>query len=311
MAMKKKSTLLRQRIENEKGLWNPCCYDCLSARIFDAAGADVIAISGYGISQSLLGLPDMGFISLPELTMVTRNVANVIDTPVLADADTGFGNALNVIRTTREMIRAGAAAMLIEDQLAPKRCGHVAGKQVVPMEEAVGKYRAAADVRKELDPDFVLVARTDARGAAGGGLEDAITRANAYLKAGADVAFVEGIPTQEELVYVVDAVKGPVLYNMIGISPILPLEDLKRIGVSIIGFGMAHMAANRGLWDYAHSLKSGGAEAQIKFLNGMKGHPLEDDHAFAGFPQMRTMEEKYLPDEEVQKKYEGSLGYIP
>ena len=161
--MKKKSTLLRERIENEKGLWNPCCYDCLSARIFDAAGADVIAISGYGISQSLLGLPDMGFISLPELTMVTRNVVNVIDTPVLADADTGFGNALNVIRTTRELIRAGAAAMLIEDQLAPKRCGHVAGKQVVPMEEAVGKYRAAADVRKELDPDFVLVARTDAR----------------------------------------------------------------------------------------------------------------------------------------------------
>jgi 2-methylisocitrate lyase-like PEP mutase family enzyme len=309
--MKKKSTLLRERIENEKGLWNPCCYDCLSARIFDTAGADVIAISGYGISQSLLGLPDMGFISLPELTMVTRNVVDVIDTPVLADADTGFGNALNVIRTTRELIRAGAAAMLIEDQLAPKRCGHVAGKQVVPMEEAVGKYRAAADVRKELDPDFVLVARTDARGAAGGGLEDAITRANAYLKVGADVAFVEGIPTQEELAYVVDAVKGPVLYNMIGISPILPLADLKRIGVSIIGFGMAHMASNRALWDYAHSLKSEGAEAQIKFLNSMKGHPLEDDHAFAGFPQMRRMEENYLPDEEVQKKYKGSLGYTP
>ena len=108
------------------------------------------------------------------------------------------------------------------------------------------------------------------------------------------MAFVEGVPTQEELAYVVDAVKGPVLYNMIGISPILPLADLKRIGVSIIGFGMAHMASNRALWDYAHSLKSDGAEAQIKFLNSMKGHPLEDDHAFAGFPKMRRMEEKYL-----------------
>jgi 2-methylisocitrate lyase-like PEP mutase family enzyme len=309
--MGKKSALLRQRIENEKGLWNPCCYDCISAKIFDAAGADVIAISGYGITLSLLGLPDMGFISLPELVMVTRNVANSIDTPVLADADTGFGNALNVIRTTKELIRAGAAAMLIEDQLAPKRCGHVAGKQVIPVAEAIGKYQAAADVRDQMDSDFVIVARTDARGAVGGGLEDAIARANAYLKAGADVAFVEGIPTKEELAYVVDSVKGPVLYNMIGISPIIPLEELKRIGVSIIGFGMAHLASNRALWDYAHGLKKGGAEAQIQFLEKMKGHPLEDDHAFAGFPQMRGLEEKYLPQEEVQKKYEGSLGYTP
>ena len=141
--MKKKSTVLRQRIEKEKGLWNPCCYDCISARIFDKAGADVIAVSGYGISMSLLGLPDMGFITLPELAMVTRHIAGSIETPVLADADTGFGNALNVTRTTREMINTGAAAMLIEDQLAPKRCGHVAGKRVIPLEEAVGKYKAA------------------------------------------------------------------------------------------------------------------------------------------------------------------------
>lgn len=307
----KKTTLLRKRINSEKGLWNPLCYDCLSARIFDKVGADVIAISGYGISMSLLGLPDMGFISLPELTMVTRFVANSVETPVLADADTGFGNALSVIRTTRELIHAGAAAMLIEDQLAPKRCGHVAGKQIIPVEEAIGKYKAAVDVRNDLDPDFVIVARTDARGALGGSLDEAITRVNSYLKAGADVAFVEGIPSKDELRRVVKDVKGPVLYNMIGISPIIPFHELKEMGVSIIGFGMAHWAATRSIWDYAHDLKKRGVEAQIQFLESMKGHPLEDDHAFAGFPEMKALEEKYLPAEEVVRKYNETLGYKP
>jgi len=307
----KKTTLLRKRVYSEKGLWNPLCYDCISAKIFDKAGADVIAISGYGISMSLLGLPDMGFISLPELTMVTRFVADSIETPVLADADTGFGNALSVIRTTRELIQAGAAAMLIEDQLAPKRCGHVAGKQIIPLKEAVGKYRAAVDVRNELDPDFVIVARTDARGALGGSLDEAIRRANSYLKAGADVAFVEGIPSKDELIRVVKDVEGPVLYNMIGISPIIPFPELKEIGVSIIGFGMAHWAATRSIWDYAHDIKKRGVDAQLQFLDSMKGHPLEDDHAFAGFTEMKAMEEKYLPEEEIEQKYHDTLGYKP
>jgi 2-methylisocitrate lyase-like PEP mutase family enzyme len=209
------------------------------------------------------------------------------------------------------MIQTGAAAMLIEDQLSPKRCGHVAGKQVISMEEAVGKYRAAADVRDQLDRDFVLVARTDARGALEGGLEEAIRRANAYIEAGADVAFVEGIPSREELEYIVDSVHGPVLYNMIGISPMIALSDLKKIGVSIIGFGMAHWAATRSIWDYAHGLKKLGIKVQTEFLQNMKGHPLEDDHGFAGFPEMRRLEGKYLPGEETEKKYRRSLGYQP
>ena len=172
----KKTTAFKKRIKNEKGLWNPLCYDCVSAKIFDKAGADLIAVSGYGISMSLLGLPDMGFISLPELAMVTRHVVNSVNAPVIADADTGFGNALNVLRTTREIIETGASAMLLEDQLAPKRCGHMAGKQVIPVGEALGKYKAAVEIRNEFDPDFVIVARTDARGALGGSLEEAIDR---------------------------------------------------------------------------------------------------------------------------------------
>jgi 2-methylisocitrate lyase-like PEP mutase family enzyme len=307
----KKSTLFRKRIEKEKGLWNPCCYDCISARIFEKAGADIISVSGYGISLSLLGMPDMGFISLSEMAMVTRFVSNAIDVPVMADADTGFGNALNVIRTTREMIQAGAASMLIEDQLSPKRCGHVAGKQVIPIEEAVGKYRAAADERDKLDPDFVLVARTDGRGAVGGSVEEAVKRANAYLDAGADVAFVEGLTSKEELQYVVDSVHGPVLYNMIGLSPLIPLPELKQMGVAIIGFGMSHFAATKAIWDFAHGLKQSGIEAYSAFRQELKGHPVEDDHAFAGFPQMKALEEKYLPEGQIGEKYKSSLGYQP
>jgi 2-methylisocitrate lyase-like PEP mutase family enzyme len=307
----KKTTKFKQRIKTEKGLWNPLCYDCVSAKIFADAGADLIAVSGYGISMSLLGLPDMGFISLPELVMITRFIANSVNTPVIADADTGFGNALSVLRTTREIIQTGAAAMLLEDQLAPKRCGHMAGKQVIPIEEALGKYRAAVEVRNELDPDFVIVARTDARGALGGSMEEAIDRANAYLTAGADVAFVEGLLSIEEIKRVVKEVKGPILYNMIGISPLIPVPVLKDIGVSIISLGNSQWAATKAMWEYSHDLKKRGIEAQEDYFKGMKGHPLEEFHDFAGFPKMKALEEKFLPREETIEKYEKTLGYKP
>lgn len=307
----KKSRLLRHRIATEKGLWHPLCYDCVSARIFAEAGADLIAVSGYGISMGLLGLPDMGFVSLPELAMVTRAVVDSVDIPVIADADTGFGNALNVLRTTREIIHTGAAAMLLEDQLAPKRCGHMAGKQLIPLEEALGKYRAAIEVRDELDPDFVIVARTDARGAVGGGLDEAIARANAYLQVGADVAFVEGLPTEEELRRVVKEVRGPVVYNMIGISPVIPLSTLKDIGVSLVSLGNAQWVAAKAMWDYAHDLAKRGTEAQLDFARSLDGHPLQEFHEFARFPEMKALEERFLPTEQVERKYSQTLGYRP
>lgn len=309
--LEKKTTVLRRLIEKKKVTLQPLCYDCISARIFEKAGFEVIAISGYGLSTSLLGMPDMGFISLPELAMMARFVANSVDIPVIADADTGFGNAINVLYTTKYLIQSGVAAMLIEDQLAPKRCGHVAGKQVIPIEEAVGKYMAASDVRKELDPDFVIIGRTDARGAVGGSIDEAIKRANAYIEAGADVAFVEALTSEEELSRVVKEVKAPILYNMVGISPIIPFTRLQEIGVSIVVFGVAQFAAASAMWDYAHDLKKRGIEAQIEFSERMKGHPLEEFHAFSGFPEMRKMEEKYLPKEEVILKYQTTLGYKP
>ena len=163
---------------------------------------------------------------MTEMHLNARYIANAVQVPVIADADNGYGNAINVMRTVREYIGTGVAGIHIEDQAIPKRCGHVAGRRVIPIEEAVGKYRAADAVRRELDPDFVLIARTDARGAAGGSLDDAIGRANAYLEAGADLAFVEGPTSVDEVRRICREVKGPVFYNQTGVSPRFGLAEM-------------------------------------------------------------------------------------
>src|SRR2546422_4297289 len=188
---------LRRLLKSGQPLFVPGCYNALSARILADVGFPAVYMTGYGTSLSLLGMPDAGLATMTEMHLNARYIANAVAVPVIADADNGYGNAINVMRTVREYIGTGVAGIHIEDQVIPKRCGHVAGRRVIPIEEAVGKYRAADAVRRELDPDFVLIARTDARGATGGSLDEAIRRANAYLAAGADLAFVEG-PTSGE-----------------------------------------------------------------------------------------------------------------
>ena len=183
----KKTTKLREILKEGKSIFVPGCYNALSAKILDQVGFPAIYMTGYGTSLSLLGMPDAGLATMTEMHLNARNIANVTSSPVIADSDNGYGNAINVIRTVREYIQTGVAAIHIEDQIIPKRCGHVAGRMVIPVEEACGKYRAADYARKEIDPDFVLIARTDARGAHGGTLDDAIMRANAYLASGADI----------------------------------------------------------------------------------------------------------------------------
>src|SRR4051812_22988128 len=193
------TTRLRSLIRDRRPLVVPGCFNALTARILEHAGHEAIYMTGYGTSLSLLGLPDAGLITLTEMVLNARLIAGAVRAPVIADADTGFGNAINVVRTIEEYIRAGVAGLHIEDQVAPKRCGHVAGREVIGREEAVGKIRAAHATRQALDPDFVLVARTDARGAHGGSLDEAITRANLSLEAGADLAFVEGPASKAEI----------------------------------------------------------------------------------------------------------------
>src|SRR5688572_16455588 len=181
--MARASTRLRELVARGPTLYVPGCYNAMSAKVLEGAGFEAIYMTGYGTSLSLTGQPDVGLATFSEMLANARYIASAVEIPLIADADTGFGNAINVIRTVREYIGAGVAGLHMEDQVSPKRCGHVAGRLVIGLDEAVGKVRAAVDARDALDPDFVLIARTDARGASGGSLDDAIGRVNAYLEA--------------------------------------------------------------------------------------------------------------------------------
>jgi 2-methylisocitrate lyase-like PEP mutase family enzyme len=178
----KPSKKLRELLAKKELLIAPAAYDALSAKIIEAAGFQLMAVTGYGVSATLIGKPDVGLTTLTEVVNVARYIVGAVTIPVFCDADTGYGNAINTMRTTEEFIKSGVAGIHIEDQVAPKRCGHVAGKQLISIDEAAGKYRAADHVRQEMDPDFVLIARTDARGAVGGSIEEVIRRGNAYVE---------------------------------------------------------------------------------------------------------------------------------
>jgi 2-methylisocitrate lyase-like PEP mutase family enzyme len=215
------------------------------------------------------------------------------------------------MRTVREYIQTGVAGIHIEDQAIPKRCGHVAGRRVIPVEEAVGKYRAAAAVRRDLDPDFVVIARTDARGAHGGSLDEAIRRANAYLEAGADLAFVEGPTSLDEIQRVCREVRGPIFYNQTGVSPRLTTAQMKELGIAVtILPGAMLRVALQALWDFAAALRDEGPAAEARFAERFRSHPVGDLHTFAGFDQIRAWEAAYLPAEELDK-YERSVGHQP
>jgi 2-methylisocitrate lyase-like PEP mutase family enzyme len=305
------STRLRALIAKGPTLYVPGCYNAASAKVLSHAGFDAVYMTGYGTSLSLTGLPDVGLTTMSEMVANARYIAAAVDVPLIADADTGFGNAVNVIRTVREYITAGVAGLHLEDQVSPKRCGHVAGRQVIPLEEAVGKIRAAADTRNALDPDFVLIARTDARGASGGSLDEAIRRANAFLAAGADLAFVEGPTAREEVERICREVKGPVFYNMTGVSPRFTLEEMRRMGIAVcISPNAMLRCALAAMHDLASQMKQDGPVAETRFMESFRKHPLGDLHTFAGFDQVRAWEREYL-GEDAMKKYADSIGHLP
>jgi len=305
------TTRLRELLNARRTIVAPGCYNALSAKILDTVGFPALYMTGYGTSLSLLGMPDAGLCTMTEMHGNARYIANAVKVPVIADADNGYGNAINVIRTVREYVQTGVAAIHLEDQVIPKRCGHVAGRRVVPIEEAVGKIRAADHARREIDPDFVLTARTDARGAHGGSLDDAITRANAYLEAGADVAFVEGPTSKDEVRRVCREVKGPILYNQTGVSPRFSVSELEELGIAIVILpGVALRATIQAVYDLGAALRDTGPLAEEAFAARFKEHPLANVHAFAGFDQIQAWEKEFLPAED-QEKYAGSVGYQP
>ena len=281
--MKRQTTRLRELINAGPTLFVPGCFNAMSARVLENVGFPAIYMSGYGTSLSLTGLPDAGLVTMTEVITNARYIAQAVNVPVIADADNGYGNAINVIRTVREFIGAGIAGIHLEDQVSPKRCGHVAGRLVVPIEEAVGKMRAADATRKELDPDFLLIARTDARGASGGSLDEAIRRANALLAAGADLAFVEGPTSVEEVRRVCSEVKGPVFYNMTGVSPRYTLDEMKALGIAVtIAPGALMRVSLTAMHDLAVQMRDEGPMAEAANLRGINTIMLDffDDPAF-------------------------------
>ena len=235
------TTRLRQLLAAPGLIVAPGAYDGFSARLIEAAGFSVVYMTGAGTAASHLGQPDLGLATLTEMANHAAHLSSAVSLPVIADADTGYGNALNAVRTVREYERAGVAGLHMEDQVAPKKCGHIAGKQVVPMREFAEKIRAASEHRT--DPDFVIIARTDARAVTS--LDDAIERGNRYAEAGADLIFVEAPQTVDEIRRVAREVKAPLLANMVqgGKTPRMPTDELERLGFRIAIFPAVCMAA--------------------------------------------------------------------
>ncbi len=227
-----KMTRIHTLLNQQGSLIFPGVYDALGAKLAEQAGFPLTFVSGYSVAATQLGLPDFGFLTQTEMVAVAKRVCGSVRIPVIIDADTGYGNALNVIRTVNELIDAGAAGVFLEDQVWPKRCGHMKGKRVIPVEEQVQKIRAAVEARG--DRDFFIVARTDARQVHG--LEDAIQRCKQYKDAGADALFVEAPRSQEELTAVARALPGPLVANMLegGVTPLLPQKKLEALGYHLI-----------------------------------------------------------------------------
>ncbi|MFC7157010.1 oxaloacetate decarboxylase [Halomarina halobia] len=298
---------LRALIRDDDILVCPGAHDPMTAMAIERAGFDAVYMTGYGTSLSRAGVPDAGLITMPEMVANANAVQEAVDVPVLGDADNGYGNATNVVRTVREYIKTGVGGIHIEDQSFPKRCGHVGGRRVISRDEAVGKFRAAADVRDDRDEDFYIVARTDARGAVGGSLEEAVERANAYCDAGADAAFVEGLADEEEVARASEAVDAPLLYNLAGISPRLDPEELEVLGYDLVIYpGLAMQATVTAVYNYASKLDTAGTEAFVEIEEAFEGLPF-GFHEFSGFPEIVEQEERYMPAGETEK-YDGTLG---
>ena len=223
---------LRELLQAPGAIRSLGAHDVFTARLVEAAGLETVFLGGFGTSASLLGLPDVGYITLSEMADAVRRMALRVRIPVVADGDTGHGDLHNVVRTVREFERAGAAGVLLEDQVTPKRCGHFEGKQVIPADEMVLKLKAARAARS--DPDFAIVARTDARAVEGIG--GAVARANRYGDAGADVCFIEAPQSLQELERIPREVRFPLLVNMLtgGVTPILTVEELGQLGYKIV-----------------------------------------------------------------------------
>ena len=280
-----KAQMIRQALAKHGQLIMPGVYDALSAKIAARAGFEVTFITGYSLSATLLGEPDFGLLTQTEVVSAAQRICSVIDTPVIVDADTGYGNAINVIRTVQDLVRAGAAGMFLEDQVWPKRCGHMRGKQVISLEEQLNKLRAAVEAKGQ--DDFFIIARTDARQALG--LDEAIKRAIAFKNAGADAVFIEAPESKDEMREIASQVKGHLVANMLerGVTPLMGPEELKDLGFDLIVWPLAPLySVAKSLTEVYTTLRKEGST--ISILDRLM--PFDEFNAIVG------LNEKYLLD---------------
>jgi 2-methylisocitrate lyase-like PEP mutase family enzyme len=308
----KKTTVLRKAIMARRAVVVPGCHDALSAKVIEACGFEAIQISGYGLAASLLGKPDVGLVRMKDILELTWNIVQAANIPVMADVDTGGGNALNAAWVTERLIAMGAAGMNIEDQVFPKRCGHMAGKEVIPAEEMAGKVRACADVRQRLDKGFIINARTDAF--AVHGLDEAIRRCNLYLEAGADLAFIDGIKTKTDIQLAIKQLTGPLSVNLMDAisgmkTELVPTPELAALGVGRVSIPVASiMVAHKALTDFFTALKNsptGLLAGQTQWVSSF-----EQFTDFVGLKDYRKLEDQYLPQAKLETKYGGQARIV-
>lgn len=283
-----KVQLIRQALHAQGQLIMPGVYDALSAKIAARAGFEVIFITGYSLSATLLGEPDFGLLTQSEVVGAAQRICAVVDTPVIVDADTGYGNAINVMRTVQDLIRAGAAGMFLEDQVWPKRCGHMKGKQVIALDEQLKKLRAAVEAKQ--GGDFFIVARTDSRQALG--LTEAITRGLAFKEAGADAVFIEAPESKEEMKEIAHQVPGPLVANMLerGVTPLMGPKELKELGFDLIVWPLAPLySAAQSLTEVYTTLRRDGSTLAI--LDRLM--PFDDFNRIVGLEEKYALDAKY------------------
>ncbi len=306
---KSKALVLLEGLKQRKALVAPGCHDALSAMVIEKAGFAAMQVSGFGLAGSLIGKPDVGLIDMKEVLDITEHIVRAVDIPVMADIDTGGGNAINAAHITEKLIAMGVAGVNIEDQVFPKRCGHMSGKQVIPAEEMAGKIRAMVDVRERLQQHIVINARTDAF--ASHGMEEVLKRCKLYLRSGADMVFIDGIATRADIVkaaeFVNDSCGGLLSVNLMdavtGVkTELIPIPELAAIGVARVSIPVASiMVMLKSLTDFFTALKAsptGLLEGQKHWLSSFKEYT-----EFVGLPEYRKLEEKYLPEATMSAKY--------
>jgi 2-methylisocitrate lyase-like PEP mutase family enzyme len=282
--------VLRAKLEERRGLLVPGAANALAARIIEDLGFEAVYITGAGVTNSFWGMPDLGFISLPEIAQHTTTIREAVNIPVLVDAETGFGNALNVRHCVRVLERAGADAIQIEDQTMPKRCGHFSNKSVIPTEEMIGKIKAAVDARAS--DDLLIIARTDA--IAVDGFEPAIERAQRYVEAGADVTFVEAPERAEDIRRIPQRLSVPQVINVVvgGKTPIFAREELAKMGFALVLYAnVALQGAIAGMQTALKHLKTSGRMDEVNAM-------------VASFAERQRLVKKPLFDE-LEGKYAG------